>query len=162
MMETLCTLTAQLSAAGHSVSCAESCTGGLLAAELTRLAGSSAWFKMGFVTYSNESKQQLLKVTPETLRHYGAVSEETVREMALGALMASKADLAVSISGIAGPDGGSDDKPVGTVWFGVATKKRIYAHCRQFDGNRDEVRRQAVAFALAFLKHIHSAMIKPA
>ena len=90
------------------------------------------------------------------------MSEETVREMALGALMASKADLAVSISGIAGPDGGSDDKPVGTVWFGVATKKRIYAHCRQFDGNRDEVRRQAVAFALAFLKHIHSAMIKPA
>ena len=138
------TLTTNLSTQNLKVTCAESCTGGLLAANLTRLPGSSAWFDMGFVTYSNEAKQQMLNVNPTTLAHYGAVSEEVVREMALGALIASKADYALSISGIAGPDGGSDEKPVGLVWFGVASKKRIWAEFKVFNGDRDQVRAQAV------------------
>ena len=121
------TLANNLSTQNLKVTCAESCTGGLLAANLTRLPGSSAWFDMGFVTYSNEAKQQMLNVNPTTLAHYGAVSEEVVREMALGALISSKADYALSISGIAGPAGGSEDKPVGLVWFGLASKKRIWA-----------------------------------
>lgn len=100
-----------LSTQNLKVTYAESCTGGLLAANLTRLPGSSAWFDMGFVTYSNEAKQQMLNVNPTTLAHYGAVSEEVVREMALGALIASKADYALSISGIAGPSGGSEENP---------------------------------------------------
>ena len=99
-------LASNLATQNLKVTCAESCTGGLLAANLTRLPGSSAWFDMGFVTYSNEAKQQMLNVNPSTLAHYGAVSEEVVREMALGALISSKADYALSISGIAGPTGG--------------------------------------------------------
>lgn len=150
-MNTLETLTARLCEHQYTVTCAESCTGGLLAAELTRIAGSSAWFDMGFITYSNEAKQQLLGVNPATLDYYGAVSEETVREMALGALLAAKADFALSISGIAGPTGGSDEKPVGTVWFGLADKHHIWAQAALFSGNRDAVRAQAVQFALAFL-----------
>ena len=145
-------LTARLAARGLTVSCAESCTGGLLAAALTRLPGSSAWFETGFVTYSNHAKQQLLNVNPTTLSHYGAVSEETVREMALGALIATKADYAISISGIAGPDGGSEDKPVGTVWFSLATKQRIWAKEQHFEGDREAVRTQAVRFALMLMK----------
>ncbi|MDO4697015.1 MAG: nicotinamide-nucleotide amidohydrolase family protein [Neisseria sp.] len=136
---------------GLKAACAESCTGGLLAAAFTELPGSSAWFDMGWVTYSNEAKEKLLGVRAETLRDYGAVSGETVREMALGALVAAKADFAVSISGIAGPGGGSDDKPVGTVWFGVADKRKISAHRRQFDGSRNEIREQAVRYALYLL-----------
>ena len=145
------TLTNNLSTQNLKVTCAESCTGGLLAANLTRLPGSSAWFDMGFVTYSNEAKQQMLNVNPTTLAHYGAVSEEVVREMALGALIASKADYALSISGIAGPDGGSDEKPVGLVWFGVASKKRIWAEFKVFNGDRDQVRAQAVQHAIQLL-----------
>ena len=122
-----------------------------MAANLTRLPGSSAWFDMGFVTYSNEAKQQMLNVNPTTLAHYGAVSEEVVREMALGALIASKADYALSISGIAGPGGGSDEKPVGLVWFGVASKKRIWAEFKVFNGDRDQVRAQAVQHAIQLL-----------
>lgn len=137
---------------GQTVCTAESCTGGLLAAEFTTLAGSSAWFETGFVTYSDAAKQQLLNVNRATLRQYGAVSEETVREMALGALIASKADYALAITGIAGPDGGSEDKPVGTVWFGLATKQRIWAKSAHFSGERDAVRRQSVQFALLLLK----------
>ena len=105
----------KLIAAGKSVSCAESCTGGLLAAEFTRLSGSSAWFNMSWVTYSNEAKQRLLGVSPQTLDAYGAVSEQTVHEMAAGARRLADADYALSISGIAGPSGGSAEKPVGTV-----------------------------------------------
>ena len=145
------TLTNNLSTQNLKVTCAESCTGGLLAANLTRLPGSSAWFDMGFVTYSNEAKQQMLNVNPTTLAHYGAVSEEVVREMALGALIASKADYALSISGIAGPGGGSDEKPVGLVWFGVASKKRIWAEFKVFNGDRDQVRAQAVQHATQLL-----------
>ena len=145
------TLTNNLSTQNLKVTCAESCTGGLLAANLNRLPGSSAWFDMGFVTYSNEAKQQMLNVNPTTLAHYGAVSEEVVREMALGALIASKADYALSISGIAGPGGGSDEKPVGLVWFGVASKKRIWAEFKVFNGDRDQVRAQAVQHATQLL-----------
>ena len=145
------TLANNLSAQNLKVTCAESCTGGLLAANLTRLPGSSAWFDMGFVTYSNEAKQQMLNVNPTTLAHYGAVSEEVVREMALGALIASKADYALSISGIAGPGGGSEEKPVGLVWFGVASKKRIWAEFKVFNGDRDQVRAQAVQHAIQLL-----------
>ncbi|STZ50875.1 Competence/damage-inducible protein CinA C-terminal domain [Neisseria dentiae] len=151
MNPTLSALTARLNERGQTVTCAESCTGGLLAAELTRLPGSSAWFHTGFITYSNEAKQQLLGVKSNTLDFYGAVSEETVREMALGALIAAKADYALSISGIAGPEGGSEAKPVGTVWFGLATKQRIWAQRAFFEGDRDSIRGQAVQFALAFL-----------
>ena len=141
----------RLVATGKSVSCAESCTGGLLAAEFTRLPGSSAWFHMSWVTYSNEAKQRLLGVLPHTLETYGAVSEETVREMAEGALRLANADYALSISGIAGPDGGSAEKPVGTVCFGLATRQTSFARRMHFTGDRNAVRAQAVAFALQWL-----------
>ena len=144
-------LASNLATQNLKVTCAESCTGGLLAANLTRLPGSSAWFDMGFVTYSNEAKQQMLKVNPSTLAHYGAVSEEVVREMALGALISSKADYALSISGIAGPTGGSEEKPVGLVWFGLASKKRIWAESKIFNGDRDQIRAQAVQHAVQLL-----------
>ncbi len=141
----------RLIASGKSVSCAESCTGGLLAAEFTRLPGSSAWFHMSWVTYSNEAKQRLLGVLPHTLETYGAVSEETVREMAEGARRLANADYALSISGIAGPDGGSVGKPVGTVCFGLATRQTSFARRMHFTGDRDAVRAQAVALALQWL-----------
>ena len=144
-------LASNLATQNLKVTCAESCTGGLLAANLTRLPGSSAWFDMGFVTYSNEAKQQMLNVNPTTLAHYGAVSEEVLRQMALGALIASKADYALSISGIAGPAGGSEDKPVGLVWFGLASKKRIWAESKIFNGDRDQIRAQAVQHAVQLL-----------
>ena len=147
-------LASNLSTQNLKVTCAESCTGGLLAANLTRLPGSSAWFDMGFVTYSNEAKQQMLNVNPSTLAHYGAVSEEVVREMALGALISSKADYALSISGIAGPTGGSEEKPVGLVWFGLASKKRIWAESKIFNGDRDQIRAQAVQHAVQLLLSI--------
>lgn len=146
-------IAAELTARKQIITCAESCTGGLLAAALTSISGSSAYFQRSYVTYSNLAKQQLLNVNAETLRHYGAVSEEVVREMALGALISSKNDYALSISGIAGPDGGTADKPVGTVWFGFATKQRIWAKHYQFSGSRDEIRQQAVQYALAILEH---------
>ena len=144
-------LASNLATQNLKVTCAESCTGGLLAANLTRLPGSSAWFDMGFVTYSNEAKQQMLNVNPSTLAHYGAVSEEVVREMALGALISSKADYALSISGIAGPTGGSEEKPVGLGWFGLASKKRIWAESKIFNGDRDQIRAQAVQHAVQLL-----------
>ena len=144
-------LASNLATQNLKVTCAESCTGGLLAANLTRLPGSSAWFDMGFVTYSNEAKQQMLNVNPSTLAHYGAVSEEVVREMALGALISSKADYALSISGIAGPTGGNEEKPVGLVWFGLASKKRIWAESKIFNGDRDQIRAQAVQHAVQLL-----------
>ncbi len=143
----------ELTARKQTITCAESCTGGLLAAALTEIPGSSAFFDRSFVTYSNQAKKQLLNVNEATLRQYGAVSEETVREMALGALIATKNDFALSISGIAGPDGGSEDKPVGTVWFGFATKQRIWAKQHRFNGDRAQIRQQAVQYALAILEH---------
>lgn len=146
-------IAAELTARKQFVTCAESCTGGLLSAALTSIPGSSAFFDRSFITYSNKAKQQMLNVNFETLRHYGAVSEEVVREMALGALINTKSDYALSISGIAGPDGGTADKPVGMVWFGFATKQRIWAKQFQFSGNREEIRHQAVQYSLAILEH---------
>lgn len=137
---------------GATLTSAESCTGGWIAKVITDISGSSAWFEQGFVTYSNQAKISQLGVRTATLEAHGAVSEATVREMATGALHAAGADFAVSVSGIAGPDGGSAEKPVGTVWFGFASVDgRVLAECRHFNGDRDRVRSQAVAFALRTL-----------
>lgn len=128
---------------------AESCTGGGAAAAVTNIAGSSAWFERGFVTYSNLSKQQMLGVSPLTLAQHGAVSEFTVREMVEGALRHSEAQVALAISGIAGPDGGTQDKLVGTVWFAWGIKHNgVIAQRHHLLGNRAEVRAQAVRVAL--------------
>ncbi|WON76393.1 nicotinamide-nucleotide amidase [Serratia sp. UGAL515B_01] len=133
----------------QSITCAESCTGGGIAKAITDIAGSSAYFERGFVTYSNAAKHELLGVAETTLSAHGAVSENVVREMAVGALKAANADLAISVSGIAGPDGGSEDKPVGTVWFGFATRSgRVLTRKMHFAGDRDAVRLQATIFAL--------------
>ncbi len=134
---------------GLKLTTAESCTGGGVAEAVTNIAGSSAWFERGFVTYSNLSKQQMLGVSENTLVRHGAVSEFTVREMVEGALRHSEAQVALAISGIAGPDGGSPDKPVGTVWFAWGVKHDgVIAQCHYFIGNRAEVRAQAVRVAL--------------
>ncbi len=128
---------------------AESCTGGWLAKVCTDLSGSSKWFERGFVTYTNESKQEMLGVLAQTLQTHGAVSEETVAEMASGALANSRAQIAVSISGIAGPGGGTLEKPVGTVCFGWAQQGGgTVTERRRFDGDREAVRAQAVLHAL--------------
>ena len=141
-----------LKARGATVTTAESCTGGWVAKVITDIAGSSAWFERGFVTYSNEAKAQMIGVREETLAQHGAVSEPVVVEMAIGALKAARADYAVSISGIAGPDGGSEEKPVGTVWFAFATGRGEGITRREcFSGDRDAVRRQATAYALQTL-----------
>jgi nicotinamide-nucleotide amidase len=146
------TLVAELLAAGKTLSTAESCTGGWVAKAITDIPGSSGCFAYGFVSYSDEAKQALLGVDPATIRKYGAVSESTAREMARGALAVSGADLAVAISGIAGPGGGSADKPVGTVWFSFATcssgEARIDAVLHRLEGGREAVRRQSVMLAL--------------
>jgi nicotinamide-nucleotide amidase len=129
---------------------AESCTGGWVAQVLTSVAGSSQWFERGFVTYSNAAKQELLGVGKATIETHGAVSEETAREMALGALERSRGTLTLAITGIAGPGGGSTDKPVGTVCFAWATRGGgASAETRRFDGDRDAVRRQSVEHSLA-------------
>jgi len=128
---------------------AESCTGGWLAKCLTDLPGSSQWFERGFVTYSNAAKQEMLGVRSTTLLRTGAVSEAVVREMANGVLTHSRADIAVAISGIAGPGGAVPGKPVGTVCFGWATKDSFQLQeTRHFEGDRKAVRRQAVVCAL--------------
>jgi nicotinamide-nucleotide amidase len=128
---------------------AESCTGGWIAKTLTDLPGSSAWFDAGVVTYSYEAKEALLGVNPRTLERTGAVSEETALEMVSGALARFGAGMAVAVTGIAGPSGGTQDKPVGTVWIGWK-RRGAYAHARlfHFDGDREAVRRQTVAAAL--------------
>lgn len=131
---------------------AESCTGGWIAKVLTDLAGSSVWFERGFVTYSNEAKREMLAVSEATLERYGAVSQETVVEMATGAIDNSHANFSLSVSGIAGPGGGSVVKPVGLVWFAWADHKQIMSSKQKiFSGDRDEVRKQAVIYALAEL-----------
>jgi len=128
---------------------AESCTGGGVSTALTAIAGSSRWFERGFVTYSNESKQEMLGVNAATLAAHGAVSEPTVHEMAAGALAKSRAQWSLAISGIAGPDGGTPDKPVGTVWFGWAGPAGFQRAERVvFSGDRQQVREQAVKHAI--------------
>ena len=145
-------LAAQLSRRNQLLATAESCTGGWLAKVCTDRAGSSGWFERGFVTYSNAAKQELLGVQAETLARHGAVSRETVLEMVAGALAHSHAHWALAISGIAGPGGGSPEKPVGTVWFawGGPGGWQLAREAR-FQGNRDAVREQAVATALQVL-----------
>lgn len=134
---------------GLMLTTAESCTGGGVAQAVTAIAGSSAWFERGFVTYSNLSKRQMLGVEAETLERQGAVSEAVVREMALGALRHSAAQVALAISGIAGPEGGTPEKPVGTVWFAWALQDGItHSERHLLAGGRDVVRRQAVHLAL--------------
>ena len=140
---------AELKARGELLATAESCTGGWVAQAVTSVAGSSGWFERGFVTYSNAAKRELLRVSARALSAHGAVSEETAREMALGALACSRAQVAVAITGIAGPGGGSPEKPVGTVCFAWALKGgALRAQTRHFKGNRDSVRRQSVIVAL--------------
>lgn len=138
-----------LKAHGLMLATAESCTGGGVAHAITEISGSSAWFDRGFVTYSNLAKQQMLGVNEATLIQHGAVSEAVVREMASGALLHSKAHVSVAVSGIAGPTGGTAEKPVGTIWFAWAIKDRTcVAHLHHLHGNRSEVRAQSVRIAL--------------
>ncbi len=128
---------------------AESCTGGWIGQAVTMVPGSSKWFDRGFVTYTNEAKQEMLGVSAETLGKFGAVSEQTVREMAAGALKASHAQISVAVSGVAGPDGGTPKKPVGTVciaWCKAGAEPVARTH--RFQGDRDSVRRQTVIAAL--------------
>ena len=137
---------------GLVLASAESCTGGWVAAAITTIAGSSEWFDRGFVTYSNQAKQDMLGVTPGTLERFGAVSEQTAREMVEGALAHSRADVALAITGIAGPGGGSPAKPVGTVCFAWAiASQETRTATRHFAGDRTAVRRQSVEFALRTL-----------
>jgi len=145
-------LVGELLAAGKTVSIAESCTGGWIAKSLTDISGSSGCFAYGIVSYSNGAKESLLGVNPTTLAEYGAVSEPVVREMAQGALNLSGADIAAAVSGVAGPEGGSEEKPVGTVWIAWATRKKgesdIDAEKKLLKGERDSVRAQTVVIAL--------------
>jgi len=128
---------------------AESCTGGGIAQALTSIAGSSDWFECGFVSYSNESKQSMLGVKPQTLAEHGAVSKAVVKEMATGAVAHSNAQLAVAVSGVAGPDGGTPDKPVGCVWVAWALDGQTTdATCFHFQGDRESVRYQTVEVAV--------------
>ena len=130
---------------------AESCTGGLIAAACTELAGSSAWFERGFVTYSNAAKTELLGVPAELIEAHGAVSEPVVRAMVQGAMAHSRAQVAVAVTGVAGPSGGSPDKPVGTVWLGWHVHGNVTTECCHFAGDRTAVRTATVQRALARL-----------
>ena len=142
----------KLKAAGRRLATAESCTGGWVAKACTDVAGSSQWLECGFVTYSNAAKVRDLGVSEQTLSSHGAVSEATVREMAAGALRVAGVHVAVAISGIAGPDGGTPGKPVGTVWFAVASRRGteivITTAAQLFPGDRELIRRRSVAQAL--------------
>ena len=152
-LNTLATaLVSELSASGKAVATAESCTGGWVAKAITDVPGSSACFGYGIVSYSNGAKESILGVGNPTLEENGSVSEPVVREMAEGALNLSGADVSVAVSGIAGPDGGTDEKPVGTVWFAWNVRDganhRIETDCKQFDGDREAIRELTVAYAL--------------
>ena len=131
-----------------TITTAESCTGGGIGYWLTAVPGSSAYVDRGFITYSNKAKQQLLAVRSATLLQFGAVSEQTVREMAEGAAKAANADVAIAVSGIAGPDGGSVYKPVGTVCFGFCVNGNVASSHLVFAGDRQQVRQQAIDYAL--------------
>lgn len=146
----------RLRAKGQWLATAESCTGGLIAAACTAVAGSSEWFERGFVTYSNDAKTQLLGVDPALIARHGAVSEPVVRAMAEGALGRAPVQWSVAVTGIAGPGGGSAAKPVGTVWLAVGrvgegVRPTVHAECVRFEGDRTAVRTQTVARAFALL-----------
>lgn len=151
-------LVAELIQAGLTVTTAESCTGGWIAKSLTDVSGSSAVFAFGIVSYSNDAKESMLGVNPATLESHGAVSKDVVEQMASGALVRSGADLAVAVSGIAGPDGGTVDKPVGTVWFAWASRAAsghaVTTERRNFKGDRETIRSQSVVLALQTLREI--------
>ena len=154
---------ATLKSHGLMLATAESCTGGGVAQAMTEIAGSSAWFERGFVTYSNLSKQQMLGVREATLAQHGAVSEMTVREMVEGALANSTAQVALAVSGVAGPGGGSAEKPVGTVWFAWGMRHGVTQARRfQIDGNRAEIRIRAVEIALQGLVDMLNASTETA
>ena len=148
MNELARTVGAALKARGLRLATAESCTGGWVATEVTAIAGSSDWFERGYVTYSNAAKREDLGVRDATLLRHGAVSEETAREMAAGALARSGAQVALAITGVAGPAGGTPQKPVGLVCFAWALGGKIRSETRRFDGDRESVRRQSVLRAL--------------
>ena len=133
---------------GWHIACAESCTGGWVAKLFTDLAGSSSWFERGYVTYSNQSKQEMLGVSVQSLNEFGAVSEVVVKEMAVGACKQAKTEVSIAISGIAGPTGGSEDKPVGLVWFAWCINGKVETYSEVFAGDRDVVRQQAVVTAI--------------
>ncbi|MEN9769702.1 MAG: hypothetical protein RLZZ180_1332 [Pseudomonadota bacterium] len=137
-----------LQSRGLMLCTAESCTGGLIAAACTERAGSSLWFERGFVSYSNASKTDLLGVPPDLIARHGAVSQEVARAMAAGALAHARAELAVAVTGVAGPGGGSADKPVGTVWLAWALGSQVRTELRHFEGDRSAVRQATVARAL--------------
>jgi nicotinamide-nucleotide amidase len=136
---------------GWMMATAESCTGGLIAGACTDLAGSSDWFERGFVTYSNDAKSELLGVDAALIEAHGAVSEPVARAMAEGAVARSRAQASVAVTGVAGPSGGSADKPVGTVWFGWSVDGRTRTERRRFDGDRAAVRAATVHYALQTL-----------
>lgn len=141
-----------LKTSGFMLVMAESCTGGMVAEAITSVAGSSAWFDRSFVSYSNAAKIDMLDVSSKTLEKFGAVSEQTAAEMAIGALINSEAQIAGSITGIAGPDGGSPEKPVGTVCFAWTGKNLPVTTCTHwFEGNRESVRKQATIFMMVGL-----------
>jgi len=148
---------AALLARSWMLATAESCTGGLIAAACTDLAGSSNWFERGFVSYSNAAKTELLGVDPDLIVRHGAVSEPVARAMAQGALQHSKAQCALAVTGIAGPGGGSADKPVGTVWFAWATPDGVHSEMQRFDGDRAQVRSATVQHSLAVLLSLAQA-----
>ena len=131
---------------------AESCSGGMLSARIINVPGVSDVYKAGFVTYANEAKHKLIGVSNATLEQFGAVSEETAREMVQGTLRAAESDYAVAITGIAGPDGGTDKKPVGLVYIACGNKDRITVKECKFNGNRNKVRQSSVAYALRLLR----------
>jgi len=138
----------RLAALRWMMATAESCTGGLIAAHCTDLPGSSRWFDRGLVTYSNAAKTELLGVDAALIETHGAVSEPVARAMALGAVYRTRARVSVSVTGIAGPDGGSDAKPVGTVWFGWCIDGLVYSECPRFMGDRQQVRQDSCKHAL--------------
>ncbi len=147
-MDSIAQLADLLTKRGWLLATAESCTGGLIAAACTERAGSSNWFERGFVSYSNASKTELLSVPVELIAQHGAVSEPVARAMAQGAVTHSAAQVAVAVTGVAGPTGGSAVKPVGTVWFGFRVGTQVDTECRCFPGDRAEVRRATVAHAV--------------
>lgn len=159
MSDDLTVLATQLGEAlkrkGWMLTVAESCTGGGVAAACTAIPGSSEWFERGFVTYSNRAKEEMLGVSPELIARHGAVSEEVARAMAEGALRESRAHVAVAVTGIAGPSGGSAEKPVGTVWIACSsTEGKTTSRPYRFDGNREAVREQSTAAALVGATHL--------
>ena len=149
--ELVAALAERLQSKNWQMATAESCTGGAIAAACTDLAGSSNWFERGFVTYSNAAKTDLLGVDAALIARHGAVSEPVARAMARGAVAHSRAQVALAVTGVAGPGGGSAEKPVGTVWFGWATPAGVVTEMRHFDGDRAAVRHAAARHALARL-----------